>query len=744
MTQEPSAQDLERRKQVRLRLRLDLEESKQLYEGSTHYVLKDPASLRYHRFEHVDYFLVQMMDGRHTLDEIQKAFELRFRPKRLPLEDLEAFGQTLLKAGLAYQDSPQSGQQLYERCRKRVWGERLRRLTNILYIECPLFDPDIIISRLLRCVRWAFSFWFLAASILVMLSALLLVGTHWETFWAKMPSVQEFFRFKNLVSLWLAIGLVKVLHELGHGLTCKHFGGEVHDMGFLLLCLSPCIYVNVTDAWTLPEKWKRMLVGLAGVYVELMIAALATFLWWGTSEQWLFHNLSLDLMIVCSVNTVMFNGNPLLRYDGYFVLADWLEIPNLRERCNRSLKHVLMKYCLGMEVPPEPGMAVLRRAFFVTYAVVSYIYGWIVAFGVIFFVGNFLPYKLRIISVMMAWASIASMVGWPLYHFGKGIYQRGKLPVMKAPQVWLTASVASVLLLLFLFLPLPVSRTRQVALVQLRPEAAEKVFVPISGTLEHLRVRDGQFVEKGDILAEFRSLDLEGQLEEAKSQHVTRLVQLKALRQHASESTDPQERSRIETSIAQADGERKTYAQQVALLRKTFDTRVVRAPRAGVVMNAPRKEEVGKLWEKDQGIPLCSIGEPSRLRTLVPVEPADYRLLQEDMTGDRPLEATIRVQGWAARTWRGRIAALPESEAQEVPPGLTARCGGPLAVKPGSKPNVFVPQTQHYLVPVDFLDAEGDGVWPGTLSQVKIHCKWRSCAWWAWRAISKALDLGLI
>lgn len=744
MAPESPGQDLERRKQVRLRLRQDLEMTQQLYEGGTFYVYKDPANLRYHRFPEHDHFLMTMMDGTHTLDEIQQAFEKRYRPQRLTLEDLEAFGQTLIKGGLVYHDSVQSGQQLYERRRKRVRGEWMRKLTNILYIEFPLFDPDIILSRLLPPLRWMFSFWFLMASVCVMLAALLLVGTHWEAFWGKLPSVQEFFRLGNLWSLWIAIGLVKILHELGHGLTCKHFGGECHDMGFLLLCLSPCIYINVTDAWTLPDKWKRILVGLAGVYVELMIAALATFLWWNTTEQWFFHNLCLNLMIVCSVNTAMFNGNPLLRYDGYFVLADWLEIPNLRERCNRTLKHAVMKHCLGMEVPPEPPMTLLRRALFVTYAVVSYVYGWVVAFGMILFVGNFLPYKLRIISILMAWASVVSMIGWPLYYMGKGIYQRGKLPAMKPQRAWATASVMVLLILLFLFLPLPVSRVRQQAVVQLQPEAVEKVFIPVSGTLERLHVRDGQQVERGDILAELRSLEMEGQLEEAKTQHVNRLVQLKALRQHAAATTDAQERSRIEISIAQADGERKLYAQQVAVLRKTMETLIVRAPRAGVVLNAPRKEEVGKLWEKDQGVPLCSIGNPSRLRTVVPVEPADYRLLKEDLTAERSLNATIRVQGWEGTTWRGKVAALPESEAQEVPAGLTTRCGGPLAVKPGSKPSTFVPQTQHYVVAVDFLEGDNDGIWPGTLSQIKIHCRWRSCAWWTWRTISKAFDLGLI
>ena len=355
-------------------------------------------------------------------------------------------------------------------------------------------------------------------------------------------------------------------------------------MGVLLLCLSPCLYLNVSDAWKLPEKSKRMAVGLAGVYVELLIAAAAVFLWWNTTLP-LVHNLALSLMIVCSVNTVLFNGNPLLRYDGYYVLADWLEVPNLRERCNAYLKRLAMKHCLGMEVQPEPPMAWQRRLLFAVYAVASYIYGWVVAFGILWSVSQFLkPYKLGSISLLMAFAALASMIGWPLGRTIYGIYRRGKLPTVSAKPTAVTAALLASLLLFAFLVPLPISRVRQTGLVQPRPEAAPKVFVTLPGSLERLHVRDGQSVQTGDILAEFRNLELEGQLEEARTQHAMRLVQLKALRQQAAERAEAVERARIELAIAQADGERKLYVQQVAVQEKTLRRLVLRAPRAGVIL----------------------------------------------------------------------------------------------------------------------------------------------------------------
>src|SRR5438552_11886581 len=147
---EAPVSDLERRKQVRLRIRGDLGITPQKYEGRTYYVVKDPVSLRYYRFKEQEHFLIGLMDGGHTLDDAQKKFEQRFRPDRLTLEDLEQFGQQLLTAGLAQNESPQAGKQLYDRRKKRRRSELLQALTNILYIKIPVFDPERLLGWMLN------------------------------------------------------------------------------------------------------------------------------------------------------------------------------------------------------------------------------------------------------------------------------------------------------------------------------------------------------------------------------------------------------------------------------------------------------------------------------------------------------------------------------------------------------------------------------------------------------------------
>src|SRR3954451_5336076 len=155
------ASELERRKQIKIRLRRDLAIEPQKYEGKTYYVIKDPVSLRYYRLKDNEHYLLRFLDGEQTLDDAQKAYEKQFRPERLTLEDLEGFAQQLLSAGLAQNESPQAGKQLFDRRKKRRRSEFMQAITNILYIKIPVFDPDKLLIRMLRYTRWIFTTWFM-------------------------------------------------------------------------------------------------------------------------------------------------------------------------------------------------------------------------------------------------------------------------------------------------------------------------------------------------------------------------------------------------------------------------------------------------------------------------------------------------------------------------------------------------------------------------------------------------------
>jgi putative peptide zinc metalloprotease protein len=748
---ETPASELERRKQVKLRLRTDLVIAPQKYEGRTYYVVKDPVSLRYYRFKEQEHFLIRLMDGEHTLDQAQKDFEKRFRPDRLTLEDLEQFGQQLLTAGLAQNESPNAGKQLFDRRKKRRRTEILQTLTNILYIKIPVFDPEKLLRRMVPYFRFMFTYWFLALSVCFMLSALVLVATHWKTFHERLPSFHEFFSFKTVVYLWAALGVVKVIHEFGHGLSCKMFGGEVHEMGALFLCFSPCLYCNVSDSWTLPNKWKRIIISGAGIYVELMIAAAATWVWWYTPSQPFINYLSLCLMVVCSVSTVMFNGNPLMRYDGYYVLADWLEIPNLRDRSNRYLSKLFQEHCLGIEVQPEPYMALGRRILFVAYALVSYVYRWVVTFVILYFMSKFLePYKLKAISNMLAVAAAASMVGWPLWRLGKNLYKRGRLPDMKRTRVTITTAVGVALLVGFFFLPLPFGRVRQVGLVQVQPDHLTPVSIEVPGLLKRVNVREGERVQKGTVLAEFSNVEKEFDLLTAQSNLNGVIERIRALKGNMGRAPDAQGRSRIEQQIGAAEAERGAIAIEVAAKENEVGKLVLRAPSEGVVMNVPKMDEIGKYFDRDSGKPFCQIADANKLRIVVPLAPSEYDVVRHDLIRrtkeHRTLDVTVRVHGHGMKHWDGVVSLLPEQEAKEIPVQLSNKAGGPLAVKPGAPEGKIYPQAQVFLVSIDLKGEPGElrNIRPGSMGQVKIHSDYRSGAWYVWRLINSTFDLGLM
>jgi len=746
------ATDLERRKHVKLKLRPDLSIAPQKYEGRTYWVVKDPISMRYYRFKEQEYFLLQFMDGEHTLDEAQKEYEKRFRPERLKLEDLEHFGQQLLTAGLAQNESPRAGKQLFDRRKKRLRTEWMQTFTNILYIKIPVFDPDKLLNRMLPYCGWVFSGWFLILAHLYFAATLVFVAIHFDSIWERLPNYQEFFTLGRLGWMWLALGVVKVIHEFGHGLSCRKFKGEVHEMGLLFLCLSPCLYCNVSDAWTLPNKWKRILISYAGIYVELFIAATATFVWWLTPAQPFINNLALCLMVVCSISTIFFNANPLMRYDGYYVMSDWLEIPNLRDRANRFLKNTVLEHCLGVEVQPEQYMATGRKVLFITYAIVSYFYRWWITFKILTFMATFLkPYKLEVISKMLAMAALGSMIGWPLWRLGKNLHRRGRLPDMKSGRVAVSAIIVAVVVIAFFTVPLPVARITQTGLVQLQDEAEAAVMLRVDGRLEELKVKDGSYVNKGEELAVLSNRELEGEFDEidTKVKILTKKLSGYQQQQANDKGTKPQVTKDIADGVRDTQQELTKAQGQLEGLRTQIQSLRLVAPRDGWVINPPELADLGKFYDQASSGPFCLIGDPKLVRMAVPVKPSEYRRLKQDredlLAKGQDLPVIIRIKGRGTQTWEGEWLPMPQSETTNIPYGLSDKGGGPISVKQptAQEPNKREPKDQQYLIYLTIKDPDR-AVCPGTLGTAKIECRWRSAAWWVWYKLNDTFDLGLM
>ena len=208
--------------------------------------------------------------------------------------------------------------------------------------------------------------------------------------------MHQWLRLESLFVLAVVIGVTKVLHELGHALMCKRFGGECHQIGPMLLVFTPALYCDTSDSWMLPNRWQRAAVGVAGIATEVLLASLATFVWVSTGPG-LSHFIAMNVMLVCGVSTVFFNANPLLRYDGYYVLSDLCDVPNLGERSRKLLAGDFARICLGVDEPSDEVFSRRSRFWLTVYAVTATAYRWGLTLLILWFVSQLLrPYRLGI------------------------------------------------------------------------------------------------------------------------------------------------------------------------------------------------------------------------------------------------------------------------------------------------------------------------------------------------------------
>ncbi|MCH8862159.1 MAG: hypothetical protein IID51_06585 [Proteobacteria bacterium] len=306
-------------------LRGDLEFSRNIGGDANIIIVKDPVSGRFHRFGPVEDFILHQLDGKTDLDQIRDRTEQQFGAE-LDRETLEAFvgslrGRGLLAAADMSKDLSKVEGGWRQKVRSRIRG-------SLLYLRFNAFDPDQKLERMLGRLGFCFTRRFVVASIWLILLALLTLISNSDEFGRDFAGV---FQPGSILPALAIVLLTTIGHEFAHGLTCKYYGGQVHEMGFLLLFFQPALYCNVSDAWLFPEKSKRIWVGMAGTYFELVLWAVAVFVWRITAPETALNFIALVLLGTSGMR-IFLNLNPLIKLDGYYVLSDWLEIPNLRAR----------------------------------------------------------------------------------------------------------------------------------------------------------------------------------------------------------------------------------------------------------------------------------------------------------------------------------------------------------------------------------------------------------------------------
>ena len=474
------------------RLRKHAQIHRHHYSGELWYVLQDHVSGRFYRFTPIVYHIIGLMDGNLTVQELwEKAVE-RFGDDAPTQGDIIRVLSQLHAADVLLCDVPPDTAEVFRRHEKLEQGKLKVNLRSPLALRFPLFDPETFLARTMRFVRPLFNLSGALVWLVIVGTAVVLAAQHWSELTENV--VDRVLSAQNLFLIWLVYPLVKALHELGHGYAVKRWGGEVHEMGIMLLVLMPIPYVDASSASAFREKRRRIVVGAAGMMVELLVAALAFFLWLNV-EQGIVRSIAYNIILIASVSTVLFNGNPLLRYDGYYIFSDIVEIPNLAQRSIQYLGHLFKRYLFGLtdDEPPYAGPG--KQVWLFVYSVASFIYRAFIYAAIILFIAG----KFFIVGVLLGIWAFYSMVIAPLF---KRIHFVLFSPVLRAKRGRSVATAAALLvgaMLLLFLLPFP-SLTRTEGVIWVSGESL--VRAGAGGFVTEIMAIPNRKVHKGEILIE--------------------------------------------------------------------------------------------------------------------------------------------------------------------------------------------------------------------------------------------------
>ena len=708
----------------------------QTFQGRRCWIIKDPLALKYFRFEDEEQFLLKLLDGKKSADEIICQFETRFAPQRLSSHELHQLVGQLHRSNLLISERTGQGEQLYRRSHKSRRNRLRQQLANPLTIRFRGYDPTSLLDWLEPRTRWLFTGQALCLALILSLAAISLVFCNFEQFQSRLPGMQEFFAGRNWIGLALVLAVTKVLHEFGHALACRRFGGQCHEMGAMLLVFTPCLYANVTDSWMIPDKWKRITISAAGIYVELFLASLATFVWW-TTHPGLVNQLALNVIFVCSTGTLLFNANPLMKYDGYYILADWLETPNLRQKSSALVANTLSRWLAGLPGKTDPFLPNRKRWIFWSYALAAAAYRFFVTVAIFWFLYRLLePWGLKILGQVLAVVALSSLFVPPLRQAYRFLSTPGRWTTVNRPRLAIATGVACLLISLLLFLPLPHDVRCS---FYLQPAGARDVFVEQPGIVTEVLARPGEKVTQGQPLLRLVNLELEAELIRVRKELAGAEAQLRLAQTWGSSD---------ESISAQVPAARAAYeaaATQVARRQTETERLTIVAPIAGTLLPAERRPsqtaQEMRLARWD-GQPLqagrtgCYLDPQTKLGSITNT-PGEYEAVllvsQEDsewVTGNQPVKLWLREI--PSQVLRGSTSNLSVQPIAKIPRTLAARHGGEIPTESDSQ-NEEVPITPTYQVAASFSSTQRLALSGATgLGAIRVGYRTPASRLWRW------------
>ena len=642
------------------RLRSTLQTHRQHFRGQMWHVVQDPSNNQFFRLNEAAYRFVALLDGRRTVAEVWDLCNDHLGDAAPTQgEAIQLLGQ-LYASNLLMGEVPPDAAGLFRRYSKRVTREVQGYLTNLLFIRIPLFDPDRFLDRFLPIFGTVFSWWGL-----VLWVGLLATGVYFiaDRTGELVSRASNILAPERLPLLYASFVLVKIFHEFGHAFACKKFGraggsgGEVHVMGVMFLVFTPLPYVDASSAWALRNKWCRVVVGAAGMFVELGVAAVAAVVWSQTGEGTL-HAICYNVMFIASVSSILFNGNPLLRYDGYYILSDLVEIPNLAQRGKEYLYYLVKKYVYGVRQPRDPSHSRGEKVWLLFYVLASTTYRVFISVAILLFVADFLPF----IGALLAVGAVTAWVLVPLGKFIHYLLAGGELVRTRPRAILATAVFAAAVVVGVGLVPVP-DRVYVEGVVE--PDQVQVVPAGGDGFLGEFLPSGCPVTPEGPALARSANPTLEARRAELLAQR----DELQARRGAALREE--------QAAVQILDEQLKALAEKIARVEGQLADLAVRAPLAGVWISPHIDRLRGAYLARGQPIGLVATLDALKVRAVA----------EQDVAGRLKYEArpdvAMRVASRPDLQVTGRIETfLPAGRRQLPSPALGFAAGGPIATQP--------------------------------------------------------------
>ncbi|QDT36952.1 biotin/lipoyl-binding protein [Stratiformator vulcanicus] len=722
-----------------LRCRTDLQYREVVGYADSFVVVKDPVGLKYFRLRPDQVTLLRSLDGRSTLEDVRRNVMLAHPNVYLTPKEVQQAVADLHEKGLLRSDrsglAPAQRRKSDEQKRQKLFGS----LLSVLFLRLPGWYPDRMLRSLLPFCGWLFH------PVVVTLCVLFVVGSwgfalvNFDDVRRQLPTFGQFFGPRNLLYLWATIAITKFLHEMGHGLTCRRFGAECHEMGVMLLIFSPTLYCDVSDSWMLPSRAKRMMIAAAGMYVELILSGIGLLVWWSTDSGTL-HFLALNLFLTTAVSTVIFNANPLMRLDGYYILSDFLGIPNLGSRANERLRKSTLWLCLGIENREPTHEDENGKGWLLTYAVLALAYRFVLAFGILIMLRQWLlPQRLDDLVTLLMCFVVFSFLAKPIMQGWKMWKNRG-LTEMKWSRLIGSAVVLTGLGLAAVFVPIPWYAE---APIVAEPYDVRHVRTVVGGRLLAVHARPGDSVEQGAVIAELENTELQDRLDQVEADIAVQKAQIRV----AQYTGDVVEKALSRDHFAALTEQQTQLKAMIALL-------TIRAPVSGTVIAGPVRKEPTPAAQQE-GQPVTWSGRPTDRNNagaflesathLVSIAPSDGTqvLLHFDQAELEDVhlgeEVTLRFESIPDRLYNGRVESVGAEGQVYIEPALATKYGGVLATEVDEQGRERLAEPV-YVGRVRLDDADASIV-PGTRGQALFTRSQRPVARWAWRAFRRVFSM---